>query len=181
MIERDEYSSMDRNPLTDASCVINTSEADERARVVTIAQRWKGTPYRHRAKVRGAGADCATLVVAVFEQAGLIPPQDLPAYSPQWHENKDFELYLSVIMKYCREIEGPPQPGDLVMWKFGKVLSHGAIVVAWPRIIHAMMGEGVVFDDALANQRLQFVGVAEADHGKPRERHFYSYWAGRDA
>lgn len=155
------------------------SEADERLRVIFEARKWLGTPYRHHARVRRAGADCATLLVEVFEKAGLIPHQELPDYSPQWHENREFQLYLDVVMKHCKEIEGPPKPGDLVMWKFGHVLSHGAIVVAWPRIIHSMLGQGVILDDAIANQRLMFVGVAEKDNGKPRERHFYSYWAGR--
>lgn len=152
------------------------TEAEQRARVVAIARQWCGTPYRHHGRKIKSGADCATLIAEVYERAGLVPHQELPPYSPQWHENQHEQLYLQAIRNYCAEVE-EPGPGDLAMWKFGHVLSHGAIVVQWPRIIHAINPDGVMLDDALANQRLRFVGVAEADRGKPRERHFYSYWA----
>ena len=49
-------------------------EEDERALVVRIAQEWAGTPYHHRARIKGVGVDCGQLVAGVFEEAGLIPP-----------------------------------------------------------------------------------------------------------
>lgn len=155
------------------------TEADQRARVVAIARSWLRTPYEHHQKVRGAGADCATLLAAVFEEAGLVPPIDLPAYSPDWHLNQDYQLYLSVILQHCPESFGPPLPGDIVMWKFGRVLSHGAIVVEWPVIIHALVGCGVILDDAEKSARFVTRAGGEAGAGHPRERHFYSWWAPR--
>jgi cell wall-associated NlpC family hydrolase len=52
------------------------------------------------------------------------------------------------LLGYTREIEGPPQPGDIALFKFGRVFSHGAVVVAWPRLIHAYWAIGVVWGDA---------------------------------
>ena len=34
------------------------------------------------------------------------------------------------------------------MFKFGRVFSHGAIVVDWPRLIHAYWAIGVVWGNA---------------------------------
>jgi cell wall-associated NlpC family hydrolase len=154
------------------------SEPDQRTVVIAIARTWIGTPYHHGARIRRIGADCATFLAAVFEEAGLVQPVTLPAYLPQWHQNGHEELYLDLVREHCCEVEAP-RPGDIVMWRFGHVLSHGAIVVTWPRIIHALVDVGVHEDDALANKRLCIVGAAEIGAGKPRERRFFSYWAGR--
>jgi hypothetical protein len=51
----------------------------------------------------------------------------------------------------------------------GRALAHGAIVIAWPRIVHAAWRIGVIEDDGLAPQ------LAHARRGA-RERHFYSPW-----
>ncbi|MBI3447224.1 MAG: hydrolase [Magnetospirillum sp.] len=42
-----------------------------------------------------------------------------------------------------------PLPGDLVLYKVGHCHAHGAIVIAWPRIIHAVKGEGVKYGQGL--------------------------------
>ena len=50
---------------------------------------------------------------------------------------------------------------------------------ALPRLYnpHATVNRNVMLDDAEASQRVMTVGRGEAGAGKPRERHFYSYWA----
>ncbi|MDO6044547.1 hypothetical protein Q4P48_08410 [Neisseria gonorrhoeae] len=49
------------------------SETDLRARIVEEARSWLGTPYHHHAMVKGAGVDCAMLLVAVYGAVGLLP------------------------------------------------------------------------------------------------------------
>jgi cell wall-associated NlpC family hydrolase len=52
------------------------------------------------------------------------------------------------VLGYAREIDGPPSPGDIALFRFGRTYSHGAIVTEWPRLIHAYWQIGVVPGDA---------------------------------
>jgi len=154
-------------------------EAAQRAAVVKAARSWTGTPYHHRAKVKGAGVDCIMLLVAAFEEAGVAHNVEVPKYSHQWHLHHDAEKYMEGLLKYCREL-GPgekTQPGDIVLFKFGRTFSHGAIVSEWPNIVHAWLKSGCVEDDYTKTSFLQFVGERNDDEGKPREKRFFSFWA----
>ena len=60
--------------------------------------------------------------------------------------------------------------GDLVIFKVGRVFSHGAIVVAWPQIIHSHL-----------KSRMVTLGNAERDAdlvGRPAR--CFSYWGASD-
>lgn len=120
-------------------------EQAERERVVAIALQWERTPYRHEARIKGVAADC-TFIAAVYEEAGLIPHVEIGPYSSQWHLHQREERYLGLVLQYAHEIEGPPQPGDVVLYKFGRVMSHSGIVIfpGWPHIIHAGYQERIV-------------------------------------
>jgi cell wall-associated NlpC family hydrolase len=118
----------------------------DRGRLVAEAESWIGTPYRaaQRVKGRDGGVDCLTFVVEVFERAGVIPHYVVPYYPQDWHLHRDDERYLAGVLDYAREIAGPPAPGDLVLFRFGRCFAHGGIVSAWPMMIHAWNGVGVV-------------------------------------
>ena len=123
--------------------------AEQRNRIVRAAKVWLGTPYHHKASVKGAGADCAMFPLAVYKECGLVPSQYRPPqYSVQWHLHRSQELYLAEIEKFCREIAGPPEAGDFVVFRFGRTFSHGAIAIEWPLIIHSCIPHGVVLVDA---------------------------------
>lgn len=49
--------------------------------VVTAARGWIGTPYRHQASVRGAGADCLGLIRGVWRELYGAEPAEVPAYT----------------------------------------------------------------------------------------------------
>jgi NlpC/P60 family putative phage cell wall peptidase len=119
-----------------------------RAAVVTEAESWIGTPFHHAARVKGAGIDCLMLLAEVYERAGVAPHIDPPFYVPDWHLHRDAERYLEGLTRYAREILGPPLPGDIALFRFGRTFSHGAIVTDWPRVIHAYWSIGVVHGDA---------------------------------
>lgn len=125
-----------------------------RAAVVAEAMTWLRTPHIHEARVKGAGVDCGTLLLEVYEACGLIPHTDLPHLPHDWAAHKDQEVYLGHIETWAHRIDGPPEPGDIVLYRYGRCISHGAIVVAWPQIIHAYTGKGVILDDALDNADL---------------------------
>jgi len=62
-----------------------------------------------------------------------------------------------------------PLPGDLALFRYGRAISHGAIVIDWPTIIHAYIHAGaVVLDDVWANTDLagRFVGIWRLKDGR---------------
>jgi cell wall-associated NlpC family hydrolase len=129
--------------------------AEQRAEIVRAAKEWLRTPYHHRAFVKGVGADCAMFPLAIYKQCGLIPTEyQPPEYAMQWHLHRSEELYLKELEKFCSQVNGPPQPGDFVVFRFGRTFSHGAIVVNWPLIVHSCIPHGVVLSDALRDGEL---------------------------
>lgn len=130
-------------------------EHEQRAAVVREALSWVGTPYHHAARVKGAGVDCAMLLAEVFEAAGVLGHVEPEPYPNDWHMHRDEERYLAGVERFAAPVEGPPQPGDIVLFKVGRCISHGAIVVLWPQVVHAYVtARAVVLEDAMANQDL---------------------------
>ena len=128
---------------------------DLRARIVAEALGWVGTPWHHMARVKGGGVDCAQLLVGVYSAVGLVPAIDLGYYPPDWHIHQDVPRFLAMMALHAVPIEGPPLPGDAAMFKFGRHAAHGAVVTAWPLIVHAFLDERrVVISDAAAHADL---------------------------
>jgi NlpC/P60 family putative phage cell wall peptidase len=118
-----------------------------RQEVVQEARGWLGTPYHHQGRVKGAGVDCAMLLIEVFRARGLIPDIDPKPYPPDWHLHRDEERYLGWVKRYARLVE-VPQPGDIALFQFGRCVSHGAIVIEWPVVIHSYLRDGCILADA---------------------------------
>lgn len=114
-----------------------------RSAVIQEVQKWLRTPWHHRAKVLGVGVDCAQLLIAAYAGAGIIEDFDTGEYPPDLMLHSEQELFTEWIERYMNPIESP-EPGDAVLWKFGRSFSHAAIVVAWPNFIHAYRAEGCV-------------------------------------
>ena len=121
---------------------------DLRAAVVAEAQSWIGTPFHHAARVKGDGVDCLMLLAEVYERAGVRGHIEPPFYVPDWHLHRDAERYMEGLLPYAREIAAPPGAGDVALFRFGRTFSHGAIVIEWPRLVHAYWAIGVVWGDA---------------------------------
>lgn len=120
-----------------------------RLAVVMEARTWLRTPYERHQRVKGAGVDCAQFPVAVYSTCGLIPPdQDFGNYSDQWNLHHDEERYLSIVLRYAREIDtNDVLPGDFLLWKFCRAFAHGGIVTNWPWAIHSYIRRGVYEED----------------------------------
>lgn len=154
-------------------------EGQQRAAVVKEALSWKGTPYHHEARAKGAGVDCAQLLAAVFINCGLIAPPVIERYPPDWHFNSADERLLRIVTRFAGEIEGTPLPGDVVVWRFAKCFAHGAIVLDWPQVIHSLKPRRVTIDDAERAGWLQTIFEVRELYGQPRPRRIFSYWAPR--
>lgn len=135
------------------ACVDSGLHRDEsffgamRASVVKEVQEWIGTPFHHAARVKGAGIDCLMLLAEVYERAGVTDRIEPPFYVPDWHLHRDAERYMQGLLHYARPVD-VPEPGDIALFRFGRTFSHGAIIVAWPQLIHAYWSIGVVWGDA---------------------------------
>jgi len=125
------------------------SIAAARQRVCRIARLWPGTPYHHMGRMKGVGVDCAMFPLEVYREAGLIADIEIPFYPPDWHLHRSDEIYLKIVQQRASELQSheTPQPGDFVLYQFGRTWSHGAIVLDWPLIIHAVVQHGVIFSD----------------------------------
>lgn len=129
-----------------------------RADIVAIARSWIGTPYRHRGRIKGVGCDCAMLAAEVYAEAGLIPPQVIEDYPPDWHLHRDAERYMGHVLRYAAPIEARDAgAGDLVLFQFGRAFAHGGLLTeaGWPHIIHAWQPAGVVLEDRGDGGRLE--------------------------
>lgn len=123
--------------------------------VIREARAWLGTPYHHAARVKGAGVDCLMLVLEVYGRAGVFARQGvdvatiaIPRYARDIMLHRSRETYLEGLRRYAVEVTDPA-PGDIALWKFGRIYSHAAIITDWPVIIHAYAPEHrVVTGDA---------------------------------
>ena len=105
--------------------------------IVEEAMRWIGTPYHHQGDVLGVGVDCAMLPVRVFTSLGLIPADfDPRPYPPDWMLHRDEERYLGHIEQFARKVDDP-MPGDISLYRVGRCIAHGGIVINEQEMIHA--------------------------------------------
>ena len=118
-----------------------------RDQVVAEAYTWLGTPYHHQARIKGVGVDCAMLLCEVFEATKLTDRIEPDDYPPDWHLHQGEERYLRYVEQYGVEVT-EPKPGDVALFQFGRCISHGALVVDWPVVIHAYFREGCTVADA---------------------------------
>ncbi len=149
-----------------------TTESEQRDAVIAEARTWIGTPHHNGARIKGVGVDCGQFPLATYEAVGLIPHVEPARYSAQFALNKDREWYLETCQQYGKELpEGKlPQRGDFVIFKVGRVFSHGAIVVNWPHIIHSLSGVGVITDKADSSW------FTHMKDGTLRPRKFFTAW-----
>lgn len=143
-------------------------EGYARERVLREAETWIGTPYHHAASVKGSGVDCGTLLIEVYSNAGVIKRFSPRKYSRQFHLHRDEEWYKGYVETWASPVEDP-RPGDLVLFKVGRLFAHGAIITqpGWPHVIHAMAREESVIPDDISQTSL-----------KDAERIFYNPWRG---
>jgi len=118
-----------------------------RADVVKEAKSWIGTPYHPCARQKGVGIDCGMLLAEVYHNVGLAPDIAIKHYSPEAHMHQIEDGYTGLVQEYATRVERDPLPGDLILYRFGKRVGHAAIVIEWPLAVHALVEQGVVYED----------------------------------
>lgn len=110
----------------------------QRDAVIAETKSWIGTPWHHQARVKGAGVDCANHVIASYYNPGLIIDIQPGNYERDWHIHKNEERFLTFVPSFAVEIpKEKALPGDLILFRIGRVFSHGAVLVATDQICHA--------------------------------------------
>jgi NlpC/P60 family putative phage cell wall peptidase len=118
---------------------------------VALARAWIGTPYRHQASCRGAGADCLGLVRGVWREFYGSESEATPAYTEDWSEGSAQERLWAAAQRHLIEIDprGPHEAGQVLLFRMrdGAVAKHLGIAT-WrdggPAFVHAYSGHGVV-------------------------------------
>lgn len=119
----------------------------ERLAVVVEAMSWISTPYHHMGRVKGAGVDCGMFIAEVFERCGLIPHIDTGYYPADWGMHRSEEYYLRHVNQLYQKVDRDTLPGDIILHRFGRCVSHGVIVVVGNTVIHSYINQGVLIAD----------------------------------
>lgn len=122
-----------------------------RDEVVQEALSWVNTPYHHEAEIKGVegGVDCVMMPRAVYRKFGMIPMDfDPRPYPMQWYLHHDAERYLEWFAKYGTQVT-QGQPGDVALFRFGRAVSHSAILIGDGQMVHAYRKAGMVIVEPL--------------------------------
>lgn len=138
--------------------------------IYTEALKWLHTPWHHRQCLNGVGVDCVRLFEGVAKALGLLEPSwEPPMYSQSFHLHSDRELVQEVLLELgaMPELLDARQPGDLLLFKFGRSCAHVAMQLPQNEILHAVKASGRVVQNSLAGDWLtrlrcayRFPGVA---------------------
>jgi cell wall-associated NlpC family hydrolase len=134
--------------------------------IVKEAREWIGTPYKHWEGVKGCGADCGLFVMKVYDEVGLTKFTKPPFYPLDWaFHNPVGEMFEQVVLAHdCKEIPKEEAGlGDIILYQFGKCMSHASIIVEDNKIIHSEINIGV----KLSNRN--------TSEWKKRERKYYTW------
>lgn len=111
--------------------------------IVEAARSWVGTPYRHRAALRGVGCDCIGLIRGVWaEVIGEAPT--LPPYRADWRDGAHSAELRALAERWL--VPGPMEPGAVLLFRIGAnpAPRHCGIFVGEGRFVHAQERLGVV-------------------------------------
>jgi NlpC/P60 family putative phage cell wall peptidase len=117
------------------------------SRAVAAARGWIGTPYRHGASCRGAGADCLGLVRGVWRELYGREPEEVPPYGPDWSEAGREERLWAAALRHLEARDGAcVAAGDLLLFRMrdGAVAKHLGIATGPEQFVHAYSGHGVI-------------------------------------
>jgi len=117
-----------------------------REMIVVKAREWADlrVKYQHRGVTRG-GCDCSGLPVGILKELGFLQDFVMPCYPPDWNlHNAKFNYLLDYVNKLADEIPiNERQPGDLLLFRFGKQISHAGIYIGDDTFVHCYATNGV--------------------------------------
>ena len=93
--------------------------------------------------------DCGQILIEVYGNVGAIDKFNVEAYPMDWALHRSEEKYLNFIEAHCEKVD-QFQKGDIVLYKFGRCVSHSGIFIDDEgTMIHALAGVGVIYSHYL--------------------------------
>lgn len=130
--------------------------------ILTIAERWIGTPYRHQASSRGIGCDCLGLVRGIWRDVYGGEPELPPPYTVDWAERRGEERLEDAARRHFLPVAGlaEARPGDLLLFRFRPQFAakHVGILAEHDRFIHAYEQAGVIRSALVPGWRRKIAG-----------------------
>lgn len=130
------------------------NEIETRERICAEALSWVGTPWHHEARVKHHGVDCAQFLIGVYSAVGLIESFETEHYPADWHLHNDSPRFLQIMLEHCRQVDEPKR-GDVIMFRFGRQIAHGAIYLSPSLMVHAWQLDRAVVLAELARSPLE--------------------------
>ncbi|UXN73448.1 NlpC/P60 family protein [Devosia sp. A8/3-2] len=114
--------------------------------VVSAAQDWLGTPYRHQAATLGAGCDCLGLLRGVWLTLYGAEPMAMPPYRADMRDPANAGALGAAAELLLVPAEGSLEAGQVVLFRLSGMAEakHCRILVGPQRFIHAQERLGVV-------------------------------------
>jgi cell wall-associated NlpC family hydrolase len=120
-----------------------TKYDEMRGKIITEVKTWEKTPWHHEARLKHVGVDCGYLIIETFANVGLVPHLTPPHYPPDFMMHRNEEWFMQLMMENGFEVTNP-KPGDAILYRHGRIYSHGGIIIKWPQIIHASVPDRCV-------------------------------------
>lgn len=138
-----------------------------RDKIVEEALSWLRTPYHSGARIKRVGTDCGMLLLEVYGELELIPKFIVEPYPLDWALHQNDNRYMDYVVKYFEPTDNP-QKGDIALYKFGRAISHGGIIIDNKlNIVHSLNQVGVVIahykEGALGSRFVGFYTLKELD------------------
>jgi hypothetical protein len=95
-------------------------------------------------KIKGVGTDCGQILIEVYGNVGFIDKFDSGYYPVDFNLHNGEENYFKFVEQYAHQVD-EPKDGDIILYKFGRCISHSGIIVnaKEKQIVHALIGVGV--------------------------------------
>lgn len=117
--------------------------------VWALANELKGTPWKHEGKDK-SGMDCLGVLIYFFKRLGIdLIGEDTQGYDINFWRIGKKDLFEEGARKRGLTVSkraSDALPGDILYFKFRKIVSHAAIYVGRGYFLHAVTNEGVVLE-----------------------------------
>lgn len=134
-------------------------------KVITSAQNWLGTPYRHQGHQKQIGCDCLGFIRGVWRDIYDQEPEKPAPYAMDWAEHSDQERMLDAAHRHLGQDIPISQmhAGCLILfrWRETSAIKHAGILTNAHQFIHAYERVGVTQSALVPSWRRRIAAVFE--------------------
>lgn len=130
---------------------MNTEMSD---RVISVANKWIGTPFHGQGRQRQVGCDCIGLILGIGHEVGaasLTGKSLIYCNSTEYDSMQDSRMLLDEMPRHFITITDSPQPGSILLIKLG-IHTYHLCIYNHQYIIHACSIAQKVISQTLPTQ-----------------------------